>query len=88
VYYKNGTLWRCHSSVRTKKEDILNGFLRWEKHGKNRHGTRAGGFVRMQKQLGMATEIHSTPGKGKPVSIGIPLPKAIKIVAHQHHHRL
>lgn len=52
---------------------IFDDFYRWENTQESGMGLGLGLVRRMQKQLGLATEIHSTPGKGSCFSIGIPL---------------
>jgi CheY-like chemotaxis protein/two-component sensor histidine kinase len=56
-----------------EQQKVFDDFYRWENTQEPGMGLGLGLVRRMQKQLGLATEIHSTPGKGSCFSIGIPL---------------
>ncbi|MCV2403347.1 PAS-domain containing protein [Marinomonas sp. C2222] len=56
-----------------QQEKIFEDFYRWENNPEPGMGLGLGLVQRMQTQLGLVTEIHSTPGKGSCFSIGIPL---------------
>ena len=57
----------------TEQKKIFDDFYRWENTQEPGMGLGLGLVRRMQKQLGLATKIHSVPGKGSCFSIGIPL---------------
>jgi Na+/proline symporter/signal transduction histidine kinase/ActR/RegA family two-component response regulator len=57
----------------TEQQKIFDDFYRWENTQQPGMGLGLGLVRRMQKQLGLATDIHSTPNKGSCFSIGIPL---------------
>ncbi|MCB5160763.1 PAS domain-containing hybrid sensor histidine kinase/response regulator [Marinomonas algarum] len=57
----------------SEQKKIFDDFYRWENTQEPGMGLGLGLVRRMQKQLGLATEIHSTPGKGSCFSIGIPI---------------
>ncbi|MBR7888381.1 hybrid sensor histidine kinase/response regulator [Marinomonas sp. A79] len=65
----------------TEQKKIFDDFYRWENTQEPGMGLGLGLVRRMQKQLGLATEIHSTPGKGSCFSIGIPLAQGDQTVA-------
>ena len=56
-----------------EQQKIFDDFYRWENTQEPGMGLGLGLVRRMQKQLGLATEIHSTPGQGSCFSISIPL---------------
>lgn len=64
----------------TEQKKIFNDFYRWENNQEPGMGLGLGLVRRMQKQLGLGTEIHSTPGKGSCFSIGIPLAQSDHVV--------
>lgn len=57
----------------TEQKKIFDDFYRWENTQEPGMGLGLGLVRRMQKQLGVTTQIHSTPGKGSCFSIAIPL---------------
>jgi CheY-like chemotaxis protein len=65
----------------SEQKKIFDDFYRWENTQDPGMGLGLGLVRRMQKQLGLATEIHSTPGKGSCFSIEIPLAQSNIIVA-------
>lgn len=56
-----------------EQQKVFDDFYRWENTQEPGMGLGLGLVRRMQKQLGLVTHIHSTPGKGSCFSIGIPL---------------
>jgi Na+/proline symporter/signal transduction histidine kinase/ActR/RegA family two-component response regulator len=56
-----------------EQQKIFDDFYRWENTQEPGMGLGLGLVRRMQKQLGLATEIRSTPGQGSCFSISIPL---------------
>jgi PAS domain S-box-containing protein len=65
----------------SEQKKIFDDFYRWENTQEPGMGLGLGLVRRMQKQLGLATKIHSTPGKGSCFSIEIPLAQSNIIVA-------
>ncbi|MBJ7539686.1 PAS domain-containing hybrid sensor histidine kinase/response regulator [Marinomonas transparens] len=65
----------------TEQKKIFDDFYRWENTQEPGMGLGLGLVRRMQKQLGLATEIHSTPSKGSCFSICIPLAKSDLVTA-------
>tara|TARA_R110001606_G_scaffold49068_2_gene124087 strand:- start:1726 stop:5184 length:3459 start_codon:yes stop_codon:yes gene_type:complete len=64
----------------TEQKKIFDDFYRWENTQEPGMGLGLGLVRRMQKQLGLGTEIHSIPGKGSCFSIGIPLAQSDHII--------
>jgi len=64
----------------SEQKKIFDDFYRWENTQEPGMGLGLGLVRRMQKQLGLATEIHSIPGKGSCFSIGIPLAQSDIVV--------
>ena len=65
--------------LRDGQEKIFDDFYRWENTQEPGMGLGLGLVRRMQKQLGLATQIRSVPGKGSCFSIGIPLAQSNQI---------
>ncbi|WOD08053.1 ATP-binding protein [Marinomonas sp. GJ51-6] len=63
-----------------EQQKVFDDFYRWENTQEPGMGLGLGLVRRMQKQLGLVTHIHSTPGKGSCFSIGIPLAQSDVIV--------
>ena len=63
----------------TEQKKIFDDFYRWENTQEPGMGLGLGLVRRMQKQLGLATQIRSVPGKGSCFSIGIPLAQSNQI---------
>jgi len=59
-----------------EQKKVFDDFYRWENTQEPGMGLGLGLVRRMQKQLGIATQIHSILGKGSCFSIAIPLAKS------------
>ncbi|ETI62263.1 PAS domain-containing hybrid sensor histidine kinase/response regulator [Marinomonas profundimaris] len=64
----------------SEQTKIFDDFYRWENTQEPGMGLGLGLVRRMQKQLGLTTEIHSVPGKGSCFSIKIPLAQSDLVV--------
>ncbi|TYL47446.1 PAS-domain containing protein [Marinomonas sp. IMCC 4694] len=69
-----------------EQKKIFDDFYRWENTKEPGMGLGLGLVRRMQKQLGVTTQIHSTPGRGSCFSIAIPLAQGTHIATVSQPH--